>query len=179
MNELWLASKNISKLETSDIYDIYDQKTGHYTFITPLLTGAMLAGCAESEYAKLERIGLYLGRAFQIRDDIIGVFGDEKISGKPSLSDLKESKRTLLLLLAFRNSTGHGRKLIELMLGKKNGRSKRPSSHEGDNAKAGAVDLANSKIESLLSKSFKLIESLKMKPGNKDMLSAQIGEIFG
>lgn len=179
VNELWLASKDIRALRISDVYDVYDQKTGHYTFITPLLTGAIFAGADKTERAKLETIGLNLGRAFQIRDDIIGMFGDEKSSGKPSLSDMKESKRTLPLLIAYQNADDKDRNKIEQLLQKKNIDRADLYQMRLIMTRSGAVDQANSEIRSLLEKSRGMIDGLKMDGRYKSMLLEKIGEIFG
>jgi len=73
------------------------QKTASYSFISPLIMGASLAGADEEQIAMLTEIGNTVGVAFQLRDDIIGVFGDEAVTGKSADNDLREGKRTLLI----------------------------------------------------------------------------------
>lgn len=75
---------------------IAHDKTAHYTFVTPLLVGATLAEAPEGEMLKLQEIGEKTGIAYQLRDDILGVFGDEEETGKSTDGDLREGKRTLL-----------------------------------------------------------------------------------
>lgn len=75
---------------------IAHDKTAHYTFVTPLLVGATLAEAPDSELEKLQKIGEKTGIAYQLRDDILGVFGDPVATGKSIDGDLREGKRTLL-----------------------------------------------------------------------------------
>ena len=102
--ELLLSAKPMEKVTQNDIYKVYDYKTANYTFASPLTMGAILAGAKTTQIEKLYRYGMCLGRAFQIQDDIIGTFGKETQTGKSSLTDLKEAKRTLLIWYAFRKA---------------------------------------------------------------------------
>jgi geranylgeranyl diphosphate synthase, type I len=73
-------------------------KSGKYTIERPLHLGAVLAGdAAPSLLAALSEYGLPLGEAFQFRDDLLGVFGDPSVTGKPAGDDLREGKRTALI----------------------------------------------------------------------------------
>jgi geranylgeranyl diphosphate synthase type I len=84
-----------------DILRLYTYKTGRYTFSLPLMTGALLGGCGPAELAALARLGECLGVLFQIRDDELGLFGDERELGKPVGSDIREGKKTLFHGLLF------------------------------------------------------------------------------
>ncbi|NKQ52898.1 polyprenyl synthetase family protein [Amycolatopsis sp. K13G38] len=77
-------------------------KTAAYTVERPLHLGAALAGAAQSQIATLREFGRDLGVAFQLRDDLLGVFGDPSVTGKPAGDDLREGKRTLLIALGLR-----------------------------------------------------------------------------
>lgn len=114
--ELINGAKQIEKVTKQDIDKIYDYKTARYTFSTPLTIGAILAGAKNSEINKLFKFGIYLGRAFQIQDDILGMFGDERKIGKSTLSDLQEAKKTILIWYAFRNSDTKNKKMIKAIL---------------------------------------------------------------
>lgn len=72
-------------------------KSGRYSVARPLQIGALLAGADEALVEGLGRVGDPLGRAFQVRDDLLGVFGDQAMTGKSVASDLVEGKRTLLV----------------------------------------------------------------------------------
>lgn len=82
---------------------IMDLKTARYSFSAPLEAGAVLAGAPESTVSAMVRIGDLMGRAFQMRDDLLGVFGTEQLTGKSALSDLREGKLTLLIAYARRH----------------------------------------------------------------------------
>jgi geranylgeranyl diphosphate synthase, type I len=71
-------------------------KSGRYTVEEPLAIGAALAGASEEWMAALHHFGAPLGEAFQLRDDLLGIFGDPSSTGKPIDSDIREGKRNLL-----------------------------------------------------------------------------------
>jgi geranylgeranyl diphosphate synthase type I len=75
-------------------------KSARYTVTRPLQLGATLAGAGPETLAALLAFGDPLGDAFQLRDDVLGVFGDPSITGKPVLDDLREGKPTVLIALA-------------------------------------------------------------------------------
>ncbi|ACV79531.1 Polyprenyl synthetase [Nakamurella multipartita DSM 44233] len=75
-------------------------KTAAYTIERPLHLGAALAGAAPATIAALRTYGTDIGVAFQLRDDLLGVFGDPAVTGKPAGDDLVEGKQTVLLALA-------------------------------------------------------------------------------
>ncbi|MCA1823474.1 MAG: polyprenyl synthetase family protein [Frankia sp.] len=80
-------------------------KSGRYTIERPLRLGAELAGASTSALSTLARYGLPLGDAFQLRDDVLGVFGDPAETGKPAGDDLREGKRTVLVAMAVQRAT--------------------------------------------------------------------------
>jgi geranylgeranyl diphosphate synthase type I len=76
-------------------------KSAKYTVERPLLLGAALAGAPAELTAAYSGFGLPLGEAFQLRDDVLGVYGDPKATGKPAGDDLREGKRTYLVAAAY------------------------------------------------------------------------------
>ncbi|WP_382308865.1 polyprenyl synthetase family protein [Herbiconiux sp. UC225_62] len=80
-----------------DILEMERLKTAVYSFETPLQAGAVLAGASPAAIAALGTFGRNIGIAYQIVDDLLGVFGDERDTGKTTLGDLREGKRTVLL----------------------------------------------------------------------------------
>jgi geranylgeranyl diphosphate synthase, type I len=83
-------------------------KSAAYTVARPLQLGAAIAGAGEPLMTAFHRFGCDLGVAFQLRDDLLGVFGDPAVTGKPAGDDLREGKRTLLVALALRAANGNG-----------------------------------------------------------------------
>ncbi|HET8659006.1 MAG TPA: polyprenyl synthetase family protein [Micromonosporaceae bacterium] len=76
-------------------------KSAKYTVEQPLLLGAALAGAPAAVVEAYSGYGLALGEAFQLRDDVLGVFGDPAVTGKPAGDDLREGKRTFLVAAAY------------------------------------------------------------------------------
>lgn len=92
-------SQNVSE---SMIYDLHHSKTWVYTYLTPLLIWCQLAGTHIHNQPvlidKLKTYAINCGIAFQLQDDVIGLFGDEAKTWKSAYSDIKEGKKTLLIL---------------------------------------------------------------------------------
>ncbi len=101
------------KIKEKDVFLNYTLKTARYTFDCPLVVGAILAGAPEKDIRKLSDLGILIGQAFQIQDDIIGIFDSQKNIGKSILSDLEESKKTILVCHAY-EQLGSGKKKIFL-----------------------------------------------------------------
>jgi geranylgeranyl diphosphate synthase type I len=80
---------------------VVEFKTARYTVLRPLQLGAALGGGGPELLDVLARYGSPLGRAFQYRDDVLGVFGDEAVTGKPAGDDLREGKLTVLIANAM------------------------------------------------------------------------------
>ncbi len=85
-------------------------KSAKYTIERPLHLGAAMADADPGVTDALRQYGLALGRAFQLRDDLLGVFGDPAETGKPSGDDLREGKRTVLIALALQELDDNGRR---------------------------------------------------------------------
>ena len=95
-------------------------KTAKYTIERPLHLGAALAGPGEPDprvIAGYTGYGLTLGVAFQLRDDVLGVFGDPERTGKPAGDDIREGKRTVLVAIARDKAASAGRQALDRLLG--------------------------------------------------------------
>lgn len=99
---------------------IHALKTASYTVTGPLLLGAALAGASEARAAEIERFGRPLGIAFQLRDDLLGVFGDPSATGKPIWNDIRQGKRTALVAELRGNAEA------EVLLARVHGRANAP-----------------------------------------------------
>jgi geranylgeranyl diphosphate synthase type I len=102
-----------------DVLLIQQLKTAPYTFDSPMKLGAILAGANEHQIKSLETYTEPLGTAFQIQDDILGMFGSEDKTGKPIISDLREGKITLLILDALKDADKDQAEIIKKNLGNK------------------------------------------------------------
>jgi geranylgeranyl diphosphate synthase type I len=92
-------------------------KSAKYTIERPLHLGAVLAGAGPAVLACYSGYGLPLGEAFQLRDDVLGVFGDPTETGKPAGDDLREGKRTALIALALRDGSPTQADVVRRLLG--------------------------------------------------------------
>ncbi|MBQ0982183.1 MULTISPECIES: polyprenyl synthetase family protein [Micromonospora] len=92
-------------------------KSAKYTVERPLLLGAALADATADVRTAYSAYGLPLGEAFQLRDDVLGVFGDPALTGKPAGDDLREGKRTFLVAAAGEATDDAGRELLFSRLG--------------------------------------------------------------
>lgn len=100
-----------------DVEQVYALKTGSYSVHGPLELGALLAGAAPGTLRALERFSRPLGIAFQLRDDLLGAFGQAEDTGKPLGSDLVAGKRTLLVQTALSRLKGRDRRALSQVLG--------------------------------------------------------------
>ncbi len=105
-------------LSENAILSIYLYKTSRYTFSLPLMTGGILAGVKKHTLACLETIGENLGIIFQIKDDELGLFGDERVTGKPVGSDIQENKKTLYFWYLQRYSSEEEKQKLSRIFGK-------------------------------------------------------------
>lgn len=92
-------------------------KTAKYTVERPLHLGATLAGASAVQLETLSRYARPLGEAFQLRDDLLGVFGDPRQTGKSALEDLREGKQTVLVALAGETATVPQQRTLRTHLG--------------------------------------------------------------
>ncbi|MGZ4453746.1 MAG: polyprenyl synthetase family protein [Nocardioides sp.] len=93
-------------------------KSAKYSIERPLHIGAALAGASEGDLEALSAFGLPLGEAFQLRDDLLGVFGDPDATGKPAGDDLVEGKRTVLVAHALAGASDSDAELLDHSLGR-------------------------------------------------------------
>jgi geranylgeranyl diphosphate synthase type I len=92
-------------------------KSARYSVQQPLAIGAALAGADAAQSAALAAFGHPLGMAFQLRDDVLGVFGDARETGKPSGDDLREGKRTVLIAYARERLSEPARRTLDELVG--------------------------------------------------------------
>lgn len=92
-------------------------KTAYYSYLLPLEIGATLAGAPEKELEYFTAYAENAGLGFQLMDDIVGITGDEAITGKPPESDIKEGKNTVLVALAWKKASQTEKRVLERALG--------------------------------------------------------------
>jgi geranylgeranyl diphosphate synthase type I len=92
-------------------------KSAKYTIVEPLHLGGTTAGATQEVLEAYTAYGLPLGIAFQLRDDVLGVFGDPAATGKPAGDDLREGKRTVLVAMALERASPAQAELVRRRLG--------------------------------------------------------------
>lgn len=108
-----LARRRWSEITPFEALKVADLKTAQYTVAAPLACGAQLAGASPECVQALRRVGRHAGVAFQLRDDLAGLFGDPRDTGKPTDCDLRECKKSFPVLLAYRRATAPERSALE------------------------------------------------------------------
>ncbi len=171
-NELLCGAEDIETITKGHIYKTYDLKTAYYSFAAPLIIGAELAGAPHRELVKLSDYGVYLGRAFQIRDDIIGMFASEKDIGKSILSDLQEAKKTILIWHAYRHASHKDRASIRKILAKQRISYNDLTAIKKIIIAAKSLDYAKQEITSLIRKAEHVRNQLAMKKRFRNLLDS-------
>lgn len=106
-----------SGIGENDVLKILEYKTGRYSVEGPIHLGAIMAGADRETLKKLSGFAVPLGIAYQIQDDILGVFGSEEETGKPVGADIKEGKKTLLAVKALELGNANQKKELRASLG--------------------------------------------------------------
>lgn len=103
--------------EVDTALNVIAYKSAKYSIEAPLAIGGSLGGASLAQMAALREFGLPLGIAFQLRDDLLGVYGDAELTGKPAGDDLVEGKRTVLVALARQALPASARRTVDELLG--------------------------------------------------------------
>jgi geranylgeranyl diphosphate synthase type I len=170
--------KGIQKISEEAVFLNYTLKTARYTFDCPLVVGAILAGADKKDTKALSKLGLLIGQAFQIQDDVIGIFDSEKNIGKSILSDLAESKKTLLVCHAYRVLKGKDKKKFLEIFSK-------PKKTYADLVavrkifiQSGSLNYSLQQINSRLKEAEVLMANLKMKLQYKKLIQRCLFKLF-
>jgi geranylgeranyl diphosphate synthase type I len=149
-------------------------KSGKYTIERPLHLGASLAIADRAERSELTNVlsayGLPLGEAFQLRDDLLGIFGDPALTGKPAGDDIREGKRTVLMAMALDRATPSGVEQITNSLGRDD-----LSERDIENLRAliietGAIADVEKMIDGLLNDAMQAANSETLDPNSRELL---------
>ena len=140
-------------------------KSAKYTVERPLQLGAAVTGAA-GEGSFLSGYGLPLGEAFQLRDDVLGVFGDRAATGKPAGEDIREGKQTLLLVLARQMAGPAEQRVIETVPGNPAATDADIASVRSALAGCGALDAVERRIDGLARQARAALEAEAGVPGD-------------
>ena len=146
-------------------------KSAKYTIERPLHLGAAITGAEPKLNDLLSVYGLALGEAFQLRDDLLGVFGDSSVTGKPTGDDLREGKQTMLIAFANTNADADSKKFLSTHLGNSNLTSESISQLQEILISCGAQDFVENRISEYLARALDALETLDGDAEAKSALS--------
>lgn len=156
--------------QNSDPEATYVLKTGSYTVRGPLRIGALLAGAKPRILTTLDRFALPVGVAFQLRDDLLGAFGEPEQTGKPLGSDLKTAKRTVLLLNAMRLAKPKDRALLKAVVGNARASEKTVRLALEALERTGARAVVEARIEALVAEARLSLKAGRLSPAGRALL---------
>ncbi len=112
--DILIANKPLSKVSEEDVYTIHKLKTASYTVELPLHLGVIASGYQGYKlFEELSQYAIPAGIAFQLVDDILGLYGDPRVTGKPVGSDVREKKKTLLIVKAYELADSSDKRFLE------------------------------------------------------------------
>lgn len=166
-----LTFSNQTSLPTSvEIMQMYEDKTAKYSFVLPLYLGATLASAASDELKILTKVGKLIGVAYQLRDDVLGMFGNEQQLGKPNLSDLREGKMTLLMATALESANSKQYKHLKQLLGSQTAGSAELKEVQDIIVETGARKSIEQQITSLTEQALELLKTTSMRQKEQSIL---------
>lgn len=112
-----IMNEVVAEVSTDDIIRVLHWKTAEYTFLNPLCIGMVLAGADCQATDAIRGYAVSAGMAFQITDDVLGIFGSEFESGKSPMDDIREGKRTVLTVYALEHANDADKDFLLQMLG--------------------------------------------------------------
>lgn len=145
-------------------------KTAKYSIEAPLLIGAAFAGAGPATLRGLTAFGIPLGMAFQLRDDILGVFGDPAVTGKPAGDDLREGKRTVLVALTRASLTSSSGQVFDELLAQRDLSNEQIVFLQQTIVGSGALAKTERMIEELADESLAALELLQLESYAKSQL---------
>ena len=158
---------------------IYEYKTSWYTLVGPIMLGAVCGGACDELVGLLRDIAIPLGIAYQIKDDLLGIYSSREVLGKSVLSDIMENKQTLLYGYAYKNANEQQRMLLDKHYGKQ-------SADDSDLGiirklfdETGAKEYAENEIQRLSGRGRALITSDLIDPEYQSILSGMIDYLIG
>jgi geranylgeranyl diphosphate synthase type I len=158
-----------SAADAEAVEAMHDLKTGSYTVRGPVVLGAVLAGAASDRVEALERFATPLGVAFQLRDDVLGTFGDPRATGKPAGSDLRQGKRTALVVEAERDA--EARRLLPRVLGVVDASDDEVDAVVRRMEASGAKARIEGRIAALMAESRAALERVALEPHAREVLA--------
>lgn len=158
------------KATEEEVISMYESKTARYTVDGPLHLGAILGGADDKFLKMLSSYALPIGIAFQVQDDILGIFGSEEKLGKSVGSDIESGKQTLLVVKARERANEEQRKIISEILGKSNVSAREIKEFQKVIVDTGALRYAENLAQQYINEGKKHVEKAKIPVEAKSFL---------
>lgn len=149
---------------------VIETKTASYSVNSPLQIGASLAGAPAEEHEKLRSFGIPVGMAYQLVDDLLGIFGDPEVTGKPAGDDLREGKRTVLVIEALRALAPQDRATLQDSLGNSDLTDDQVTNLIALIKSSGAVQATQRRIDELTTQGLNALVSLDINQPGREFL---------
>lgn len=159
---------------SKDIEATYALKTGSYTVRGPLRLGAILAGSSNKLLVALDRYAMPAGIAFQLCDDLIGVFGTPSTTGKPRGSDITSGKRTALLVLGLKRAKGASLSALKAAYDNPRANPRQLERAIEVLESSGARRIVQARIDELSAHAYAALESSHIKPKGRELLEGAL-----
>lgn len=152
------------------IYEIYEKKTAAYTLQGPLVMGAICGGANDKLQSALRKLALPLGVAFQIKDDLLGMYASDGTLGKPAISDLQERKQTSVFGYAYKHAETKQREVLDRLYGNRDATPADLETVRDIFTATGARQFAEDEINKLSQQSLGMIAELPIADRGKTLL---------
>ncbi len=175
MHEEVIVGQQLDILAVADVSRMHQLKTGSYTVRGPLALGAVLGGASLAQRDALDRFGAPIGEAFQMRDDLLGAFGDPKETGKPAGNDLRAGKHNALIRAAEERCTDAELAPLRAVLGRADACDAEVSAALGVLARSGAKAAVEERLRALLDDALAALDAAPIADPGRAMLRELAG----
>lgn len=165
-----IHGQELDLIQSANPEEIALRKTASYTTVGPLAIGGALGGAGGDSLDILAGIGVPLGVAFQLRDDVLGVFGDTAVTGKPVGTDLERGKRTYLIGEAVARADAGQREILDRVLGNARASDDDRVAARGILVDTGALEACEDRIAQLLEEAVSRIDEGGFLPEGRRLL---------
>jgi geranylgeranyl diphosphate synthase type II len=167
----------VADTDKADWQTIAEHKTADYSFVTPMILGATLANATSEVQTTIRKIGRAMGIAYQLADDLLGIFVDEAETGKPAFGDVAEAKMTYLMAQTLAKASGDDVTWLKQLLG-----SKPIQQADGERVRAimeqcGAKTATEAKIAEYVDEAKRQLATLHVEPIAEQTLSSLIDKV--
>ena len=152
--------QTLQEATKDEIYAVYKYKTARYTFSLPFVMGCIVMQAGENIKKEFEELGECVGTIFQIKDDMLGLLGDEAIIGKPVGSDVRENKKTLIRSLLYEKTDNIEKELLDSSFGNVDLTDKQLNSIKDLVAKHQIVSELDKDIDKIMEKAWVIFEEV-------------------